>query len=880
MLGSAEVRSRFLKFFSERGHIVVTSSSLVPGNDPTLLFVNAGMVPFKDVFLGLERRAYTRATSSQKCMRVSGKHNDLEMVGPSPRHNTFFEMLGNFSFGDYFKGQAIEYAWAFLTRELGLDPDRLYPTVYNQDEEAFALWEGIPGISALRITRLGKKENFWAMGDTGPCGPCSEIIYDRGPEACTCGNPHCTPASECDRWLELWNLVFMQFEARDDGTTVPLPRPSIDTGLGLERVVSVLQGADNNYDTDLFLPVMRRTQELLGHDDATMRASLVPYRLIADHSRAITFLIADGVLPGNEGRSYVLRLILRRAARFGRLLGFDGPFLAETAKAVIDMMGHHYTELVARRDFVCAAITQEEERFQVTLSGGLARLDQLVASLRGKGLSVIPGAEAFRLYDTHGFPLELTRDAAEEMQFTVDEEGFRAAMAEQRHRARSAQRFAADVEGELYRELDLPETEFLGYETCKARCQVLALVRDGRSIGRAAEGEEVDIVLNATPFYGEAGGQVGDTGELTSEGVRVAVRNTVRPVPGVVVHRGHVLGGTIAVGDVVHAAVDEESRLDIARNHTATHLLHRALRQVLGDHATQAGSLVAPDRLRFDFARLSPFGSQELRQVEALVNEKIRANLPVSTRVTSFDEATEAGAVALFGERYGDQVRVVSVEGFTSELCGGTHLQATGQIGSFLIVSESSIGSGLRRVEAVTGRRAEAYIRGRLDALAMLSHALSAKPGSEVERAQALLEQLREQRRSIQELQRELALRNLDASLSQAVDVKGVRVLATKVQASDANTLRDMCDRFRERLGSSVVALGAIIHDRPVLVVALTQDLVTRGLHAAKLASAAAQRMGGGGGGRANMAQAGGKDSALLPEALAAVSDLVSESLG
>ena len=880
MLGSAEVRSRFLEFFDQRGHTVVASSSLVPGNDPTLLFVNAGMVPFKDVFLGSEKRPYARAASSQRCLRVSGKHNDLDMVGPSPRHHTFFEMLGNFSFGDYFKAQAIEYAWEFLTRELGLDPNRLYPTVYEQDDEAFDLWQAIPGMPSHRITRMGKKDNFWAMGDTGPCGPCSEIMYDRGPTACTCGNPHCSPADECDRWLEIWNLVFMQFEARDDGTVVPLPHPSIDTGLGLERVVSVLQGVDNNYDTDLFLPIMRRVHELLGHDEVTMHASMVAYRRIADHSRAITFLIADGVLPGNEGRSYVLRLILRRAARFGRLLGFEGPFLAETARAVIDTMGHHYTGLVARRDFVCEVITQEEERFQATLASGLARLDQLVARLGEEGLTVIPGDAAFRLYDTFGFPLELTRDAAAEMELKVDEEGFRAAMTEQRERARAAQRFAADAEGELYRELDLPETEFLGYDANLAECQIIALLRDGRSIERAVDGEEVDVVLGATPFYAEAGGQIGDAGELTSEGARVAVSTTVRPVPGTVVHRAQVLEGSIAVGDVVRAAVDEEGRLDIARNHTATHLLHRALRQVLGEHATQAGSLVAPDRLRFDFAHLSPLSSQELRQVEALVNAKIRANLPVSTHVTSFDEATREGAVALFGEKYGDQVRVVSVEGFSSELCGGIHLQVTGQIGFFLILSESSIGSGLRRVEAVTGRGAEAHVRGRLDALKMLSDALSAKPGSEVERAQALMDQLREQRRSIQELQRELALRDVDASLSRSVSVKGVRVLATQVEAGDASTLRDMCDRFRERLGSGVVALGAVINDRPLLVVALTQDLVARGLHAGKLAGSAAKRMGGGGGGRATIAQAGGKDAALLAESLAAVPGLVSESLG
>ena len=879
MLSSAEIRARFLAYFEREGHAVVSSSPLVPANDPTLLFANAGMVQFKDVFTGLETRPYRRATTSQKCMRVSGKHNDLDAVGPSPRHHTFFEMLGNFSFGDYFKREAIGFAWTFLTRELGLDPTRLAATVYTEDDEAYALWQEVAGLPPERISRLGKKDNFWAMGDTGPCGPCSEIHYDRGPQACTCGRPDCSPIYGCDRWFELWNLVFMQYESHADGSMTPLPHPSIDTGMGLERITSVLQGVESNYDTDLFMPIMRRTQELLGHNDATMRERYVAYRVIADHSRAVTFLIADGVLPGNEGRSYVLRLILRRAARFGRLLGFERPFLAETAQVVINTMGDHYGELRQRAGLIRDAITQEEERFLATLSTGLARIDALAERLKAEGARAIPGDEAFRLYDTYGFPLELTKDAAADLGLEVDEAGFRSAMSEQRERGRAAQRFAADTHADVYRSLELPSIRFLGYETCSAESTVVALIHDGEPVSRAVAGQEVEVVLEATPFYGESGGQVGDVGELRGPDGRATVRDATRPVPDVIAHRARIEEGALSVGDVVTARVDEERRLDIARNHTATHLLHRALRQVLGEHAAQSGSLVAPDRLRFDFAHLSSMTPEELRRVEQIVNAQVRANRPVSTRVSSFDEAVKAGAVALFGEKYGDTVRTVAVEGFSAELCGGTHLQATGEIGFFHITSESSIGSGLRRIEAVTGRGAEAYVRGRLDVLAALGAALSARPGEELERLTDLQEQVRDLRRALQDAQRQLAARSVDALLDQAVEVNGSRVLAAKVEAPDVDALRELCDRFRDRLGTAVVGLGAVINERPMLVVAITPDLVERGLHAGKLAGAAARGGGGGGGGRPNMAQAGGKDGERLPQALEMLRRLVSEAL-
>ncbi|MFP3895908.1 MAG: alanine--tRNA ligase [Anaerolineales bacterium] len=879
MLSSAEIRTKFLEFFRERDHTVVKSSSLVPGNDPTLLFTNAGMVQFKNIFLGLEERPYSRATTAQKCMRVSGKHNDLKAVGPSPTHHTFFEMLGNFSFGDYFKKQAIGYAWEFLIKELGLDPERLYPTVYRDDDEAFALWREMANVPPSRITRLGEKENFWAMGDTGPCGPCSEIMYDRGPDACTCGMEPCTPANECERWIEIWNLVFMQFETRDDGTRVSLPSPSIDTGMGFERITAILQGVDSNYDTDLFVPIMAKARELLGHSKQTMDENIVPYRVIADHSRAITFLIGDGVLPNNEGRGYVTRLILRRAARYGRILGFREPFLAETARIVIDMMGEHYTELQRRRQFICDVITQEEERFLSTLSVGLAHLDELAMQLKEDDRDVIPGEKVFRLYDTYGFPLELTRDAAQEMGITVDEAGFEAAMAEQRERARSAQQFDMDAEEELYRRLELPGTEFRGYETCSCESTILALVKDGTPVDNAAEGEEVNVVLDVTPFYAEAGGQVGDEGKLCGKSVHVRIKDAVTPVPNIIVHRAEVVEGTIAVGDKLKAILDEKRRLDIARNHTATHLLHGALRDVLGEHAAQSGSMVAPNRLRFDFSHLSPLTEKERRRVEHIVNTKIRANLPVKIETMDHDQALQEGAIALFGERYGDRVRVVRIGDYSTELCGGTHLDTTGQIGFFLIVNESSVGSGLRRIEAVTGRGAEAYVHNRLEQLQMVGDLLSAKPGEEVARLQNMMEEIRERDRTIEDLRRQLAARSVDALLDKALDVGDARVLSAKVDASNVDTLREMCDRFRQRLGSAVIALGSIIDKSPMIVVAVSDDLVSKGLHAGKLANTAGQHIHGGGGGRPTMAQAGGKDSTKLNGALEAVREQVLEQL-
>ena len=869
MITSAEIRQRFLAFFHDNGHTIVPSSSLVPGNDPTLLFANAGMVQFKDVFTGSEQRSYSRATSAQKCMRVSGKHNDLESVGPSPRHHTFFEMLGNFSFGDYFKREAISYAWEFLTQVMGLEEARLYPTIFLDDDAAFDLWQEIAGIPSSRITRLGKKDNFWAMGDTGPNGPCSEVIYDRGEQHCTCGRSDCRPGDECERWWELWNLVFMQFETRADGTTVPLPKPSIDTGLGMERLTAVLQGKNDNYETDLFWPIIQRTQSLLGHSDEQRQQQLVSYRVIADHARATAFLIGDGVLPGNEGRNYVLRLILRRAARHGRLLGFQQPFISKVLEVVIDIMGQHYATLVQQRDFILEAATLEEERFLQTLDVGLSRLDTVIAEVQHAGGTVIPGDEAFRLYDTYGFPLDLTRDVAKERGLTIDEVGFQQQMEAQRERARAAQRFEVSEEEELYRSLNLPATSFLGYDTLRAHARVLALVSDGQPRQSVGAGDDVQIVLDQTPFYGEGGGQIGDRGLVVGPHGEVEIRDAQYPLPELTVHHGHVLKGQLSVDERVEARVEEERRLDIARNHTATHLLHHALQKVLGEHARQAGSLVAPHRLRFDFTHLQPMSDEELRQVEREVNAAIRANLPVQARVTSFDEARSAGAMALFGEKYGDRVRMISIgEGYSRELCGGTHLDFTGQIGFFQIVNESSIGSGLRRIEAVTGRGAEAYVQQQLDLITETAAALQTHPGELLRTVHELTEQVRELQRRIERLQSQAASHAIGQLVRQAQDIMGVHVLAARVEADSVDRLRQMVDELREQLGSAVIVLGTVVGGEPSIVTAVTGKLVDKGLHAGRLAGQLAKVIGGGGGGRPNMAQAGGHDATKLDEAL------------
>jgi alanyl-tRNA synthetase len=903
-LSSAEARQAFLDYFRQQGHTIVASSSLIPVGDPTLLFTNAGMVQFKDVFLGLEKRAYTRATTAQKCMRVSGKHNDLENVGPSPRHHTFFEMLGNFSFGDYFKRDAIRFAFECVTKVYGTPADRLVYTVYQGDEEALSAWEEFAGVPRSAIIQMEEKTNFWMMGDTGPCGPTSELHYDWGPECCTCGEPGCSVALDngCERWLEIWNLVFMQFNQAADGTRTPLPRTGADTGMGLERILSVINGVRSNYETDLFQPIMQRTRELLGHSEQEMKENLVAYRVIADHGRAVTFLIGDGVLPANEGRGYALRMILRRAARYGKKIGFDGPFLGEIARTVMEIMGGHYRELITRRDFILDRIAQEENRFQQTLNTGLSLLDEIIERLGKDGQKVIPGDEAFRLYDTYGFPLDLTRDVAREHGLTVDEPGFHGALKAQKERARRAQQFVvtdADILERYHNVLSqLQEQGLLGpggvqddpYAGTEAVTSLAALLKDGQPVEAAGEGDEVELVLPLTRFYTESGGQVSDTGHIascldggSSPAWEVNVRDIRKPVPGLLVHIGRVTRGSPRIGDKVQAIVDYERRRDIMRNHTATHLLHRQLREVLGQHVQQAGSLVAPDRLRFDFTHGSTLSREELSAIEEGVNEAILADYPVRAGQTTYKEAVDKGAMALFGEKYGEVVRMIEIgepeAPFSRELCGGTHVSRTGEIILFHILSESSIGAGLRRIEAVTGRVAQQLAGKRLRIAGAAAVSLGCAPEELDHKVLSLLDRIQQQDKEIARLHRELAQRDFEEVLSQIQEVEGARVLAAQVQATGFETLREMSDWFRGRVRSGIIVLGAILEDRPGFVAAVTPDLVERGIDAGWLVKAVAAVVGGGGGGRPTLAQAGGRDASRIGEALKLVPELVRERL-
>ena len=896
-LSTFEIRKFFLEYFQARKHQIVDSGSLVPADDPTLLFVNAGMVQFKDVFLGLEKRGYQRATTSQKCLRVSGKHNDLENVGPSPRHHTFFEMLGNFSFGDYFKRDAIQFAWDLLVNELELPLDRLWFSVYTDDDEAEELWRKV-GAPPERILRFGKKDNWWAMGDVGPCGPCSEIHYYWGDLEDQVGDG----VNVDDEYLEIWNLVFMQYEQREpDGELIPLPRPSVDTGMGLERLASILQGKDNNYDTDAFTPIMDRIQAMLGHSDAQRQEHLVGYRVIADHGRAITFLISDGVMPGNEGRDYVVRMILRRAARFGKMIGFEEPFLAEICRVVIAEFGAHYTVLQGNEDFILQTVTAEEERFQRALNAGLALLDGLLERLRAGGTGVIPGEDAFRLWDTYGFPLDITRDVAQENGFSVDEAGYLEALQQQRQQSGSDQAgLAADVSVYVTMLEDLRARALLDADGVKqliyedaedADTVVIGLLKDGRAVEQAHAGEEVEVILPETPFYVESGGQVSDTGEIEyfPDGMerpawRVRVRMMRRPIPGLVVHVGEVTSGTVQVGDPAYALIDTERRWDIMRNHTATHLLHAELRAQLGAHVRQRGSLVAPDRLRFDFSHPQPVSSDQLSAIEQAANAAVLANDAVKDRWTDFDRAVGEGALAFFEEKYGDTVRVISIgdggDALSQELCGGTHVGTTGEIGPFVITSEGSSAAGVRRIEALTGRAAQALSADRLAALNAAAASLRVQPERTAEAVQRLQEQNRQLERQLEQLRAELARQQSERLLSHAVRLNGLSILAEQVEVSDVDTLRQMTDWFRDRLGSSVVVLGSVINDKPMLVAAATADAIEKGIHAGNLVRDAAKIVGGGGGGRPNMAQAGGRHADKLPEALGQVAGWVEEKMG
>lgn len=865
-----EIREKFLKYYEKKGHKIVASSSLVPHDDPTLLFTNAGMNQFKDVFLGLDKRPYKRATTSQKCVRAGGKHNDLDTVGRTARHQTFFEMLGNFSFGDYFKKDAISFAWEFLTEELKLPKEKLYITIYLDDEEAFQIWQDVAGVPPEKIIRLGEKENFWSMGDTGPCGPCSEIHIDRG-EAFSCG-PDCGLGKcDCDRWLEIWNLVFMQYNRDEAGNMTPLPKPSIDTGMGLERITAVIQDVASNYDTDLLQAVIKEVEQLSGQkyhqDDRGF-----PFRVIADHARSCTFLISDGVLPSNDGRGYVLRRILRRAVRFGIVLGIDKPFLYEMVPVVVDLMGKAYPEVKEKMDYVMKIIRVEEERFHETLHDGMKIVNDMIEQIKADGKRVISGKEAFDLYDTYGFPLDLTKDIAEENELTVDEAGFDKAMAEQKQRSRAARQETAmfGKTDELYAEIaqNSGTTEFLGYVMNTAEAQIAAIIADGQIVDQVEQGQQVQIILDKTPFYGESGGQVGDRGFIKGPAGKIEVQTTGKSFNGLFIHFGEVTIGSISSGEQVQAIIDQERRKSVARNHTATHLLHKALKEVIGDHANQAGSLVEDDKLRFDFTHFSALTADELARVEKIVNNKVLASLPVHTDVMNIDEAKASGATALFGEKYGDVVRVVKIGDFSTELCGGTHLTNSSEVGLFKLVGESSVGSGVRRIEAVTGAGALEYIKAKEAQISDIGQALKAPEHEIVNKVIALVEENRELAKTIQTLQGKLAKFESQGIMDQVKNIKDIQVLAARVSEADMDSLRNTADMLKEKLGSGVVVLGAVAGDKVNLVAMVTKDLLSRGLHAGNIIREVAKIAGGGGGGRPDMAQAGGKNPAKLDEAI------------
>ena len=887
---SQEIRQAFLDFFTEMGHEPVASAPLPQFDNPTLLFTNAGMNQFVDVFLGKEKRPYSRAASSQKCMRVQGKHNDLENVGPSPRHHTFFEMLGNFSFGDYFKSEAIDYAWEFLTRVMELPPERLWATVYLDDDEAFDLWQRYLPIE--RIKRFDENDNYWSMGETGPNGPCSEVHYYRGDLDNVDESLLNNDDDVHELFLEVWNLVFMQFDTDAEGKTTPLPSPSIDTGMGLERLVRIIQQTDSNYDTDLFQPALDRVQELLGHSDAEREAHYVGYRVIADHGRAATFLIGDGVRPGATGAGYVLRMIIRRAARFGRNIGFTEPFLIEVANAYIDHMGDVYPELRQRRELIVRTLRQEEERFARTLDAAVAQLDEILARLQQQGATEIDGDTAFNLYATHGLPLEITRDMAQEQGFTVDEKGFKAARAAHTLASgvgafgeyEAGRNPYADFLHQLMESGQLEEgVEYDPYSGATLQADIVGLLQQGQPIAQLKVGETAELVTAATCFYVEAGGEVSDTGEIRTENGRFRVTDTRRPVPGLIIHIGELVEGAIVVGETAVLRVDDRRRVDIRRNHTATHILHEELRRHLGSHVTQAGSLVAPDRLRFDFTHDQAVDRPTLAAIEANINQAIQHNLGVKAEYMGQKEAIAAGAMALFGEKYGDIVRTIQIgngqngRAYSFELCGGLHVEQTGDIGLFRFVSEGAVAAGTRRVEAVTGRAARDLMAQRLDTLERVAQLLNA-PVAEVEsRLESLLADHRTLQKQLEKLQRQSARSQFESLLAQMQTVNGVPLLTAQVDVADVDALREMTDWFRDKVASGTAVLASVINGKPLIIATVTDDLIKRGLKAGDLVREVAKIVGGGGGGRPNLAQAGGKDASKLPEALAAVPQLIEQ---
>jgi alanyl-tRNA synthetase len=882
MITGNEIRKFFLNYFAKRGHTVVRSSSLVPDKDPTLLFTNAGMVQFKNVFLGQERLPYVRAASSQKCLRISGKHNDLEAVGRDTYHHTFFEMLGNWSFGDYYKSEAIEWAWELLTKEWGLPKDKLWATVYLDDEEAELLWAKISGLPSERIKRFGEKENFWEMGETGPCGPCSEVHLDRGPRACDMqGQPGhlCQVNGDCARYIELWNLVFIQYNRHEDRSLSDLPSKHVDTGMGLERITAVLQNVLSNYDIDFMRALTATTEKLTGKKYGVDPAADISFRVIDDHARAVSFLLADGVMPSNEGRGYVLRRLLRRAARHGRLIGLKEPFLHEVAATVARVMGDDYPELRAEEHRILTVIRSEEERFGETLDRGLVLLEEATAELKTEKKTTLPGEIAFRLYDTYGFPLDLTEDILRGDKISIDQAGFEKLMEEQRTRGREARLSQALEPISLSATGTVISTcRFIGYDRLDGQSKILAIHGEGNGKPEAVEGEDVDVITAETPFYGESGGQVGDRGTIaTTRGDIMEVTDTQHPTPQLTVHRGRVKKGRIQVGDDVHLVVDAKFRRRTMLNHSATHILHAVLRTELGDHVRQAGSLVTPERLRFDFNHTGSIPEEKLAAIEAHVNRHIREDAGVSVQESSYEDAIRRGALAFFGDKYGDRVRVVKIGDFSTELCGGTHVHRSGEIGIFKLPFESGVAAGVRRVEAFTGEGAMDLIRGYEQKLKEIGNLVRGNADDAVEKVKKLLDRQKELEREIQKLRGQFEKDQIPELLAKKQSFDGTNVLVSQVDGVDAKQLRDIADQLREKLGSGVVVLASAGESNVNLVASVSSDL-TRRYHAGNIIKELARMVGGGGGGRPDFAQAGGKEPANLDAALKRAEELIRES--
>lgn len=883
-MDSRSIRRKFIQYFKDRDHKVVKSSSLIPRDDPSLLFTNAGMVPFKNLYLGIEKRPYTRAVSSQKCVRAGGKHNDLEQVGLTNRHHTFFEMLGNFSFGDYFKKEAIEMAWDLLTNGYGLSPEKLWVSIYKDDNEAYEIWTKEVGVAGDRIVRMGEKDNFWSMGETGPCGPCSEIYIDQGPEV-GCGKPTCAVGCECDRYLEIWNLVFTQYDRQVDGSLVPLPKPNIDTGMGLERLSAILQGVYSNYDSDLFSDIINLTETLAEKAYGKNKELDVSFKVIADHSRATAFLIGDGIIPSNEGRGYVLRRIIRRAIRYGQILGMESPFLHRLTDKVIDIMGSEYQELNQSRRFIEEVVVNEEKRFAETLFHGLALLRDEIQELHAEKKSIIPGDLVFRLYDTYGFPSDLVEEIAREEGIDVDTSGFERAMAEQRSLSQKSWKGSGEEEiPEIYRRLDSRgmKCKFLGYEVLSSNSKIIAILKPGelnggkvKEVKQGQSGDKIEVILDQSPFYGESGGQVGDTGMISNEHGTIKIFNTLKYPESLIVHIGEIIEGTVSLEDKVVASVDENRRNNTAHNHTATHLLQAALREVLGEHIKQAGSYVGPERMRFDFTHFAQISPDRLKEIELIVNRTIQKNYPVTTEIMSRDDAFRLDAIALFEERYGDNVRVVSIgDNVSRELCGGTHASLTGDIGLFMIAGEAAVSSGVRRIEAFTGEYAVRQMQNDAYRLKALSNLLRTPIEGLIIKAEQIMKDQREREREIESLKATLANRQSEELLGTAKTVHDIKVISQEVKISNPKDMREFGDYLKDKIRSGVIVLGAKDNGKVFLLCRVTADLTDR-FHAGNIIKELAGIVGGRGGGRKEMAEGGGTRQSELKKALSEVYKII-----